>query len=48
MVGDIVDIIKTHPQIEQILNIWGEHVGETYDGYRGHVYRMFNPVTVRR
>ncbi|MXR36047.1 hypothetical protein [Craterilacuibacter sinensis] len=37
-----MDIISNHPQIEQILGVWKEQIGETYDGYRGHVYRMFN------
>ncbi len=37
-----MEIIKNHPQIEQILESWKDRIGETYDGYRGHVYRMFN------
>jgi hypothetical protein len=35
-------MITNHPLIEQILAIWKEQIGETYEGYRGHVYRMFN------
>jgi hypothetical protein len=37
-----MDMIKHHPLIEQILGDWKNALGETYDGYRGHVYRMFN------
>lgn len=35
-------IIKHHPLIETILESWRSDIGEVYDGYRGHVYRMFN------
>ena len=37
-----MEIVKTHPLIEEILAIWKDQIGETYDGYCGHVYRMFN------
>lgn len=35
-------IVKENPIIEQILGGWKIHIGDTYEGYRGHVYRMFN------
>ena len=35
-------IVREHPRIEEILESWRPAIGETYDGYRGHVYRMFN------
>ncbi len=37
-----MDIIQSHPLIEQILTSWQSQIGENYNGYRGHVYRMFN------
>ena len=30
------------PLMEEILLSWRDRVGVDYDGYRGHVYRMFN------
>ena len=36
-------LIETHvPLIETILATWRDRIGAEYDGYRGHVYRMFN------
>ena len=37
-----MDIVTTHPLIETILGTWQDQIGETYEGYRGHVYRVFN------
>ncbi|MEO0869849.1 MAG: hypothetical protein AAFY17_15705, partial [Cyanobacteria bacterium J06642_11] len=37
-----MDVIKAHPLIDQILESWCGQIGDVYDGYRGHVYRMFN------
>jgi hypothetical protein len=30
------------PLMEEILSAWRDRIGVDYDGYRGHVYRMFN------
>ncbi len=35
-------VVRSHPLIEQIMADWREPIGPLYDGYRGHVYRMFN------
>jgi hypothetical protein len=35
-------IVEKHPIIEGILHSWRERLGADYDGYRGHVYRVFN------
>ncbi len=35
-------IIKEYPRIESILTLWKSTIGENYEGYRGHIYRMFN------
>lgn len=36
-------IIETNnPLIEEILLEWQSRIGEDYDGYHGHVYRMYN------
>ena len=35
-------IETTHDLIEQILSKWAGAIGEDYQGYRGHVYRLFN------
>ena len=37
-----MDTVTNHPLIEQILSSWKEQIGNTYEGYRGRVYRMFN------
>jgi len=37
-----METVTNHPLIEQILSSWKEQIGDTYEGYRGHVYRMFN------
>ena len=37
-----MDTVTNHPLIEQILSSWKEQIGDIYQGYRGHVYRMFN------
>lgn len=35
-------IVEKHPIIEGILGTWRQRLGTDYDGYRGHVYRVFN------
>ena len=30
------------PLMEEIISAWRDCIGVDYDGYRGHVYRMFN------
>jgi hypothetical protein len=37
-----METVTNHHLIEQILSSWKEQIGDTYEGYRGHVYRMFN------
>lgn len=35
--------VETHiPLLEEILSEWQETIGEEYEGYRNHVYRMIN------
>ena len=40
--GGLMDVIKVHPLIDQILESWRGQIGDVYDGYRGHVFRMLN------
>lgn len=35
-------VVTRNDRIESILHDWQERVGEDFEGYRGHVYRMFN------
>ncbi len=43
MSGATFPVIVDHePLIEEILGAWRERIGAQFDGYRGHVYRMFN------
>ena len=35
-------IETNNPLIEEILLEWKERIGVDYDGYRGHIYRMYN------
>ena len=35
-------IIVTQPRIDTILRAWECRMGAEYEGYRGHVYRIFN------
>lgn len=37
-----MNIVLKHPLIEEILTAWKLPIGHAYEGYRGHVYRMFN------
>ena len=37
-----MDTVTNRPFIDQILSSWKQQIGDTYEGYRGHVYRMFN------
>ncbi|MDJ0511019.1 MAG: hypothetical protein QNJ64_17450 [Crocosphaera sp.] len=37
-----MQIETNNPLIEEILLQWKECIGDNYDGYRGHVYRMYN------
>lgn len=37
-----MDIVRDHPDIEQVLETWRAEIRETFEGYRGHVYRVFN------
>lgn len=37
-----MNIETNNPLIEEILLQWKERIGVDYDGYRGHVYRMYN------
>lgn len=37
-----LQIETNHALIEEILADWKARIGEDYEGYRGHVYRMFN------
>ena len=37
-----MEIVRNYPLIEQILPSWKDQIGENYNGYRGHIYRMFN------
>ena len=37
-----MNIETNNPLIEKILLEWRDRIGEDYDGYHGHVYRMYN------
>jgi len=37
-----MNIQTSDPLIDGILSEWRERIGVDYEGYRGHVYRMFN------
>jgi len=37
-----MNIETNNPLIEEILLEWREQIGQDYDGYHGHVYRMYN------
>jgi hypothetical protein len=36
------DIVVEEPAIDAILDAWRTAIGPAFDGYRGHVYRVFN------
>lgn len=38
----MMQFITQQPRIDSILQVWREQIGPQYEGYRGHVYRMFN------
>jgi hypothetical protein len=35
-------LVLEESRIESILSLWRDRIGAEYDGYRGHVYRVFN------
>lgn len=35
-------IVRAQPLIDRILESWKGRIGEPYEGYRGHVFRVFN------
>ncbi|WP_279582126.1 NmrA family NAD(P)-binding protein [Fodinicola feengrottensis] len=44
-VGEVIDLISTHPLAEEILQVHQDHaLGDErgWAGYRGHLYRVFN------
>ncbi len=36
------NLVKGHPEIDELLTRWRDPLDGDYDAYRGHVYRVFN------
>ncbi len=36
------DLVKSHPEIDELLSRWRDALQGDYPAYRGHVYRVFN------
>ena len=37
-----MEVFKSDPLVDEILDGWRQQIGDTFDGYRGHVYRVLN------